>query len=105
MRIEQGAPFIDPARGNVKTPGDKKRTDKADSKKESTDTVQISEKARELHADKIQRTDDNTVDVGVRDDERHQRLESIQGKIDSGFYETREAHAALAEELLTVFGI
>lgn len=105
MRIEQGAPFIDPARGNVKSPGDKKRSDKANSKKESCDTVQISEKARELHADKIQRAADNTTDIAARDDERHQRLELIQEKIDSGFYETREAHAALAEELLTVFGI
>ena len=65
------------------------------------DTVQISPEARDLHMGKSARAREIT-GVGPSEENRFAR---IRDRIDSGFYELADTRLALAEEVLSAFGL
>ncbi|MBN1826828.1 MAG: hypothetical protein JW958_11235 [Candidatus Eisenbacteria bacterium] len=102
MRVEQGAPFLDPTRENGRAEDAKKKADKASSRKGGRDTVQISKEARDLQAG---RTGSGDGAEAVRSSSDGNRMEQIVRRLESGFYDRQETCLALADELMEAFGI
>ena len=100
MRVEHGAPHVNPARengaGEDRRPG--KAGDKFRKHAGDADRVQISLEARDLQAGRDPKAADAapTTDPGT---------ERIMMRLDDGFYDSPEALEALAEELMLAFGI
>ena len=102
MRVEQGAPFVDPTRENGRTDETRKKADRASSRRDGRDTVQISKEARDLQTG---RSAPRAETDAVGDAGPDGRMERILQRLESGFYDGRESCLALADELLGVFGI
>lgn len=102
MRVEHGAPPIPPQRGDG-LPEDSRRPSRGGtSLSRPPDTVQISSEARNLHAGRAPRVPDSDRQMSGPEGVR---LEDIRHRIDAGYYDSWDVQKAVAEELMTLFGV
>ncbi len=97
MRVGHEAARIIPGEQNVTQQDGPKRSGERSLRAGREDTVQISSEARDLHAGRARHGDDARMD--------DVRFARIRQRIESGHYDSKEARLALAEELLSAFGI
>ncbi|MFH1278936.1 MAG: hypothetical protein ABIK65_11245 [Candidatus Eisenbacteria bacterium] len=99
MRVEHGAPHVNPARENG-AGGDRRTGKAADGSRRfagDEDRVQISLEARDLQAGRAPKT-------GPSGQAPDARMERIMNRLDSGYYDSSEAIEALVDELMLAFG-
>lgn len=102
MRIEHGAVPIKPDKGNSIPDANRRKTEKsASSGGKLDDKVSISPEARSLQAERVNSTEEES-----RDFERDSsQMKEIHERIDSEFYESRQAILTVAVRVLEVFGL
>ena len=97
MRVGHEAARIVPGGQNVARQNGGRRPGERSSPVGHEDTVQISSEARDLHAGRAGQGDE------IRADDV--RFARIRERIESGYYDSKEARLVLAEEILSSFGI
>ncbi len=101
MRIEQGGVTPRPEKGNGVQEDSRKKSGKSASAAKTGDSVNISNEARRLQSGRTDDMENRGGDLaGDRSD-----LKAIHERIDSEYYDSPEATAAVAARLLEVFGL
>lgn len=99
MRVENGAPHVNPARENAANDRSARRAvEGTDDAPGGADRVEISLEARGLHAGKPNAAEEASPGTDAR---TMRILENLK----NGYYDSSEAIDALADELMIAFGI
>jgi|GEM_PF-2501061 len=101
MRVAHGVPRIASTGNTAPLEDVKKRTGSGSPAAGPRDTVQISSEARDLHTGGAPKARTDS-DVDRAEDARMVR---IRERIGSGFYDARNARLAVAEKILSLFGL
>lgn len=100
MRVEQGAPHVNPEREiQSRSRKNSKAGDGAHGSAASRDSVQISKEGRDLQAERSGLRSEAPSEAEGRN------MERILRNLEIGFYDSEEAAEGLAEKLLTAFGL
>ncbi len=102
MRIENGGIPIPPDKGNSVPDANRKKTEKSGSQaRRLDDKVSISPEARDLQADRVNRSEEGSLEFGRESSD----LKEIRERIDSEFYDSKQAILSVAVRVLEVFGL
>lgn len=102
MRIENGGIPINPDKGNSIPDANRRKTEKSGSQaRKPGDSVSISPEARDLQADRVTRADEGSRDF----DREPSNMKEIHERIDSEYYDSKQAILSVAVRVLEVFGL
>ena len=101
MRIGHGTHPTPAREGQVQRDPSLNRRGRPASSKELDDRVQISREARDLQSGRARQRHEGS---GV-EETNDRRLEGVEARVKSGLYDSEETRLALADELLTLFGL